>query len=368
VIVAPPHPPSFCFPTIICPSQVVGSISQLAGRVASDAASSVLAAIGAGMVQAAVWLVQNAVGYVLGGSDPQLGAPWFGADLAAMEKVGLLVMLPLLCAASVGPVLRQDLGRLGRVWAVGLPVAVFAGLLAAELATVALGVVDALCSVVMGGNGSAVSATVNGALSPGALGGKPVFVQMFLAVMALAGGLMLWMELILRSAGVYLATFFMPLALAAYIWPATASIAKRAVEILVALILSKFVIVAALVLGVSALGQGIDTSMAGAAILLLAAFSPFVLLRFTPVVEAALVAHMEGLSHRPARMALSALGAADHPVVQMVLRAASAAAGRPDAVGADPGGGGGVRATGGSPPLPEAEADIPMTVGGAGRV
>ena len=60
----------------------------------------------------------------------------------------------------------------------------------------------------------------------------------------------------MRAAAIYVAVFFMPLALACYVWPATTAIAKRTVELLAALILSKFVIVATLTLGVAALHGG----------------------------------------------------------------------------------------------------------------
>jgi hypothetical protein len=141
---------------------------------------------------------------------------------------------------------------------------------------------------------------------------------------------------VVRAAAIYVAVFFMPLALACYVWPATAAIAKRSVELLVALILSKFVIVATLTLGVAALrgGPSADTAIVGAAILLIAGFAPFCLLRLAPVVEVGAIAHLEGLSRRPLRVfnrvASTAAAGPTHPVVGLVLSARSGAA-RPPA-------------------------------------
>jgi len=86
------------------------------------------------------------------------------------------------------------------------------------------------------------------------------------------------------------------------VWPATAHWAKRLVEILGALLLAKPVIVAALCLGDNALtsaDRGVSSMVTGAAILLLAAFSPMVVLKLVPVVEVSAVAHLQGVSRQP---------------------------------------------------------------------
>jgi hypothetical protein len=102
----------------------------------------------------------------------------------------------------------------------------------------------------------------------------------------------LWVELLLREAAVYVIVLMLPLAFAALVWPTRRIWAVRAVEILVALILSKFAIVAVLSLGGAALDAGtghggIAQLMAGAVLILLAAFSPWALLRLVPMAEVA---------------------------------------------------------------------------------
>jgi hypothetical protein len=169
-----------------------------------------------------------------------------------------------------------------------------------------------------------------------------------------------------RSAGVYVATFFMPLALIGYIWPATAGVARRAIEVLVSLILSKFVILASVSLGLAALtGGGIDATVSGAAVLLIAAFAPFALLRLAPVVEASAIAHLEGMARRPARAAArtatAAAAAPLHPVTQAVM---SVAAGRRSGADGD-GGGLGPRAVT-SQPIPWHPPDFPGPDPGTG--
>ena len=143
----------------------------------------------------------------------------------------------------------------------------------------------------------------------------------------------------MRAAAIYVAVFFMPLALACYVWPATAAIARRTVELLAALILSKFVIVATLTLGVAALhgGPSADNAVVGSAILLIAGFAPFCLLRLAPIVEAGAIVHLEGLARRPlravGRAATTVAAGPAHPVAGLVL-AARAGSARPPAAAA----------------------------------
>src|SRR5947209_3251338 len=84
----------------------------------------------------------------------------------------------------------------------------------------------------------------------------------------------------------------LPLAFAAITWPARRIWALRAVELLVALILSKFAIMAVLSLGGAAIGASIGHAsvtgfMAGSVLIMLATMSPWALLRLVPLSEIA---------------------------------------------------------------------------------
>ena len=112
--------------------------------------------------------------------------------------------------------------------------------------------------------------------------------------------LVLWLELLMREAAVYVIVLMLPLFFAALVWPARRVWAVRAVELLVAVILSKFAIVAVLSLGGAALGHtliaGPAAELQGATLILLAAFSPWALIRLLPLHE--LAAGLEGMRAR----------------------------------------------------------------------
>jgi hypothetical protein len=145
----------------------------------------------------------------------------------------------------------------------------------------------------LSGVGSALAAA-------SASSGFPAFVLLLGALVVALGAFALWVELLLRAAAVYVAVLFLPLALATLVWPAISHACRRLVEILVALIVSKFVIVSILCLSLGALasGSGFPTVLAGAALLLLAAFTPVALLRLVPLAEFGAVEHLDSVRHR----------------------------------------------------------------------
>lgn len=350
-------PTAMCLPGGLC----LPGLPDVGGDITKAAASAVLDGVASAVADAAAWLAGHVLVLVSETTSPDFGVDWFRREAAAMGTVVVLVVLPILMVATLGAVLRQDIRRLGRIWAVGLPLAVLAGAAAPQLAGLGLSATDELCTAVAGYDFGELGRQFGAVMAGTITNSDPIFVQMLLAGLTIVGTVLVWLELTVRSAAVYVAVFFMPLALAGYVWPATVHVAKRTVEILVALILSKFVIVASLTLGLAALqGGGTDEVMSGAAILLMAGFAPFALLRLVPVVEAAALAHLEGMSRRPFRAAAgaatTAAGAAGHPVAQLLMARAGVGSSEAPTSPAP------VRAQ----PIPERAADYPLRADGPG--
>lgn len=320
---------------------LVGCAGQVAGDVASTAAHAVLGAVTAAIEQAGQWLINEAVGLAVGSITPELTSGGLATELTVMRNVVLMVALPVLCVATIGPVLRQDGRRLLRVWGIGLPVAIFGGLMVAQLTQLALGATDDLCAIFLSGGTRTAGSGFDTLLSTKSFLAMPLVVQILISGVAAAGALLVWLELVVRTAAVYVAVLFTPLALVAFIWPATAAAARRAVEMLAALVLSKFVIVATLNLGFVIVAQsGAAGLLPGCGIILLAAFAPFVLFRMAPVIEMAAVAHLEGLSRTPMRATRAAAStvssAGSSSVVQMAMSARSKSEGGQSGVGTAP--------------------------------
>lgn len=282
--------------------------------VAGAAAKGIFSALATWVATGASSLVQHvlgqlsAVGTASHPAKAAAGPSPFETEEGFMLVLMEFVLLPMLLVATVGAIARADLARLGRTWLVALPVAVVGALAGVEVTHAAMKLVDTLSAAVL--SQIDVQRLINSsirrvvALEALPAGGGDVAV-FFVAVIAILAGLLLWIELVIRNAAIYIALLFMPLALAGFVWPSSSRMAKRMVEMLVALVLSKFVIAAVLTLGANLLSasSGLDAGLTGAAILLLAGFAPFALLRMVPIVEAGAIGHLEGLSRRPLRAA-----------------------------------------------------------------
>jgi hypothetical protein len=124
------------------------------------------------------------------------------------------------------------------------------------------------------------------------------------------GSALLLVELLIRSSLIYFLVAASPIVFAARVWPEARHAYRRFIELGLALILSKLAIALALGLGAAALagdgsggdvGNTIGSLATGAVLVIVAAMTPFVLLKLIPVVEGAVVG--QGISRSPARAA-----------------------------------------------------------------
>jgi hypothetical protein len=228
----------------------------------------------------------------------------FGTEFAVVWRIGVLLALPFLLLATIHAVVRQDLSLITRAVFVRLPFAVLFGVVAVDLVTQALNLTDSLSSALLAAAGHPARVEIDqliGAFGPGSSGGvMSGFTGVLLALLAAAVAFVLWVELIIRSAAVAVATLFIPIALAGLVWSATAHWARRVGETLAALICSKLVIAGVLALAALSFSgaSGVSGVVQGIALLLLAALAPFSLLKLIPIFESGAAAHLEGLSRR----------------------------------------------------------------------
>jgi hypothetical protein len=253
-----------------------------------------IAAIVAWAVGGAHFVLSETAKLVGQSTSPELTASWFSSTYWRVAGVAALLTLPFLFAAAIQAVMRSDGALIARATLGYLPLSFLATGVAAPIAMMLLAVTDwmgASVAKAAGDQGShflVLSGTAIGAL--GVAAGSP-FVTFLIALLTAAGGLILWLELLIREAAVYVVVLMLPLAFAAMVWPARRIWAVRAVELLVALILSKFAIVAVLSLAAAALGHGVfsgnSAMLSGLVLVTLAAFAPWAMLRMLPLADIA---------------------------------------------------------------------------------
>jgi hypothetical protein len=311
-----------------------GALESLSG------AGTAAKAVGVGL------MLTSIVGWVTGGANfvlhetakfifattrPQLQSTWFSVSYWRMAALSALLTLPFLFAAVIQAVIRSDPQLLARSTLGYLPLGMLSVAIAAPVTMLLLSASDEMSAIVSGAAGSAGGSFLDKATF--ATGGLTAvsgstFLALFVGLLTVAATVTLWVELLVRSAAVDVVVLMLPLFFAALVWPARRIWAVRAVELLVALILSKFVIVAVLTLGGAALGHATlpdpVAGLSGVTLVMLAAFSPWALLRLLPLHE--LAGGLESLRDRS--QMLPSLASADEvtPIAHSVLRQLPAAA------------------------------------------
>jgi hypothetical protein len=287
-------------------------VGSLGGSIAASGFESVLSGISQWVASGAEWLLSQ-IGDVLSSTTTvDVGATWFRTHYGQMTALAGVVILPMLLVSTVQAVVQQNPGQLVRTFLIQLPLALLLGVVAIQIVILSLSATDSMSNAVAGGTSGDVTALLSG-VTTGlvAAAADPTiasFVLLLIALLVAVAAFVLWIELLIRAAALYVAVLFLPLALATLVWPAVSHWCRRLIETLAALILSKFVIVATLSLAAGAVssgtagtgthGSGFSAVLAGGALLVMATFVPFAILRLIPAVEAGAVGHLDGLRQR----------------------------------------------------------------------
>lgn len=297
---------------------VIGGVCDAVGDVISGGVRSIVGggvdavfgALVAFVVDGAGWLLGGVAGFIDSSTDPDVTFGWFRGAYRDMALVAALVVLPFLLLALIQALLRQDVSMMVDVMVVRIPLAAIGTSVAVVVVELLLRLTDELSAWIGRGIGADLSAFATGVgsalASVGGPGGPVVagLAGLLAGALVAFSAFVIWLELLLRQAAVYVAVLFLPLGFMAMVWPATAHWMRRLVQGLVAIILSKFVIVAVLALAASGIDadiadEGFGVVLAGGSMLALAALAPYVLLRLIPVFDSDLSSQLEGTFRRP---------------------------------------------------------------------
>ena len=307
-IAGPFTAPARALPILADPCQlpVVGNVCDAVTSAVSNAAGAagdfVMRGVTTWVTNAAVWVTGKVGDLVNTTTSPDLTAGWFQGEYQTMISVAGLLALLMLMLAVIQALIHQDIWLLARAALGYLPMAFILAGVAIAATGLLVAITDNISQTVVHSLGTqqsdnllqAVGDAYTNALNTSS--GIPLFGVFLGAIILAIGAFVLWLEMIIRDAAIYIGVFFLPLTFVAMIWPAAGRWARRLVELLVAIILAKFVIVAILTLASAAIantnliqgnGNTFEQMIAGSALLVLAAWSPFALLRLLPMMEVA---------------------------------------------------------------------------------
>ena len=281
---------------------VGNALTGAATGVVSAAGDSALRSFTAAVSAAGQWFLQKVGGLINGSTSPNVvNANWFGSQYRVMLALAVVISLPILLVSVAQAIVRVDAMQAIRSAFVYLPIAAIFSAVGPALAQILIDSSDWMSTAIshnaaenaqrfMTDTGSWLGAIGAGTVNPAA----PVFGVLLGAIVVVLGAFSIWLELLLRSAAIYVAVLFLPLAFAAMVWPTAGRWCRRLIEFLIAIIFAKVFIVAIIDMAAAGLAGGgladkFEGVLAGGALLLMAAFTPIALLRLIPLAEAAVV-------------------------------------------------------------------------------
>jgi hypothetical protein len=280
----------------------------------------VFAYMTAGVLAALDGLLGEFDAFLQGSTTAAVTSASFLSPTGTYHKVATIAAVLLIAFLMLGVIQGLFAGEPGQMLARilrDLPLAVLAIIGIPWVVAQLLDVVDGLCTYVLPTGGTlqrlADIYTLDNfkGLGNGILG----IPALLLGLLAFLAALAIYAELVVRAALVYVCVALAPISFAGMVWPAARHAGRKVIELLAAVIVSKFVICVALAVGLdlfadhssSAPWNGVAWGelIVGTAIICLAAFAPWVTWRLMPLAEAAVLA--QGLSRAPARAGQSAM-------------------------------------------------------------
>jgi hypothetical protein len=331
--------------------QVTGFLGDAAGA----GFEMVVQGLVAWVVGAVIWVVGGVFNFFRDAADPNVQADWFvtgDGPYATTSAIGGVLLVGFVFAGITQGVLAGDVGGMVRRMGVDLPVSVLGmvGLVTVTQALIRL--TDELSTQVMSNFEQDITDFIATVTSLSSFTGSTALVVVLLGLVTVIAGLILFAELAVRGALIYIVVALAPLVFAARLWPALQGMCRKLLDLLVALILSKLVIAVALAVAASAavgsgsggevtalpepevmaedpggsMTQAVGILLAAAAAFGVAAFSPLLVARLLPLTEAAIVA--QGVRSGPLRAGQQALSMAYSAQMVRAPRLRQLAAGR----------------------------------------
>ena len=262
---------------------------SIVGGIVGAAASSVMDQLTSWMVDAAKAVDQFVMHVALATTTPQLGAAWFGQLFAYMTELGVL-LAAVFAVAGIGAAALLHNGRLLGQTLYGIVRAGWGTTVAVALVIVAVTAASSVTSAIAAHVPASFFTSLSSGWGGSAFGGLAAAALAFVvALFTVLAGVVLWLELIFRMAGLYVGVAVLPLVLAAAIYSPLNGMLAKVLRFLAVMLVFPAVAEIVLLVGAAMVGGGAAvvggiastaaTIVAGAMIYILAAMSPWATLK-----------------------------------------------------------------------------------------
>lgn len=273
----------------VCDVPVIHQVCNVAGDAAGAVVTAPFDWLAKGMGGAAQWMFESVWKVIDSTTFVDVTSGEYTKVYNIMFGVGIFVMLGFFMLQVIGGMIRREPAALSRA-ALGLAKSILGSFVALTLLGAALEITDQLCIGIVNAAGTnmnemgdkiAVLAAGIGGINLAAPGAGAIL-TIFLASLAIIGAMIVWISLLIRKALLLIAIVFAPIALAGSSWDQTRSWLGRWATFVIAMILSKVVLVVIFLLATAQVSAPIDADlesvsqpMAGVVLMLMAGFAPY---------------------------------------------------------------------------------------------
>ncbi|HEY9563879.1 MAG TPA: conjugal transfer protein TrbL [Nocardioides sp.] len=273
----------------VCDVPVISTVCDKAGDAAASLVTAPFDWLAEGMGNAAEWMFTSVWSVFDSTTSVDITSDEYMKVYNILFGVAVFVMLGFFMLQVIGGMIRREPAALTRA-VTGLAKSILGSFVAITLLALALEITDQLTIGIVNAAGTnmdemgdriALLAVGIGGLSLKAPGAAAIL-TIFLAGMAISAAVIVWISLLVRKALLLVAIVFAPIALAGASWDQTRGWIGKWATFVIALILSKLVLVVIFLLATAQVSAPIDADLqsvsepiAGVVLMLMAGFAPY---------------------------------------------------------------------------------------------
>lgn len=278
----------------VCDVPVISSVCDAAGEAAATLVSAPFDWLASTMGQAAGWLIEAMWKVFDSTTLVDVTAKGYLDVYNLLFGIGVFIVLLFFCFQLILGLIRREPSALSRA-ALGAGKAVLGSFLVITLTATALEIVDQLCIGIVqaagettGTMGDKIALLTAGLTAINiAAPGVGAIVTIFLAGLMICAVAIVWFSLLIRKALLLVAIVLAPVAFAGAAWDVTRSWIGKWAAFVVALIVSKLVLVVVFLIAITQVATPIEADLSavtepisGIVLLFIAAFAPYMVYRF----------------------------------------------------------------------------------------
>ncbi|MEZ5112702.1 MAG: type IV secretion system protein [Nocardioidaceae bacterium] len=273
----------------VCDVPVISSVCNVAGDAAGALVSAPFDWLAQGMGHAAGWMFEAVWRVFDSTTMVDVTSSQYTKVYNILFGVAVFVMLGFFMLQVIGGMIRREPAALSRA-ALGLAKSILGSFVALALLATALEITDQLCIGIVSAAGTNMDQMGDrvALLTTGLVGlnlaapGAGAILTIFVAGLAIGAAGIVWISLLVRKALLLIAIVFAPIAMAGASWDHTRTWVSKWASFVIALIISKVVLVVIFLLATAQVSAPIDSDIqsvsepiAGVVLMLMAGFAPY---------------------------------------------------------------------------------------------